>query len=84
MKASSDRLAYPCYRCYYCGQLLTRIQIVQRWEAAEDSGQSAVALCKCGSRHIVPTNPTLREEMTTPAIWKLWWVEVAKPALRLR
>ena len=73
-----SRLKFPCYRCYYCGRLMTRLQIVAKWEEAEkDLANSRAALCWCGSRHIVPTNPTLWEELTTPAVWKLWWVEFA-------
>jgi hypothetical protein len=81
----NERLRYLCYRCYRCGALLTKYQILDRWEAAEkDIGVVHSALCKCGCRHITPSNPTLFEELTSPSIWKLWLYDVFIPWLRRR
>ena len=79
--SDEDRLRYLCYRCYKCGRLLTRLEILKKWREAEkyvgEAGEAIRAsLCPCGSRHISPTNPTLREELFLPRVWKLWWKEV--------
>ena len=82
MYVSSDRLKFPCYRCYRCHRVITKLQIVARWEEAEkDLTSTHLTICPCGSRHINPTNPSLFEELTTPAIWKLWYYEVFLPWL---
>ena len=79
----SERLRYLCYRCYRCGRLLTKFQILDKWEEAEkDVSVTRSALCACGSRHINPSNPTLFEELTNFRIWILWFYEVFLPWLR--
>lgn len=78
----SERLRYLCYRCYRCGRLLTRLEIVAKWEEAEkDTSTVQSAVCSCGSRHITPGNPKLWEELFLPRVWKLWYYEVFLPWL---
>lgn len=72
-QADLDRVRHLCYRCYRCGRLLTKIEIARTWRTNEMQSVRTIPLCPCGSRHIVPTNPTLWEELTTPRIWVLWW-----------
>lgn len=79
----NDRLRFLCYRCYRCGRLLTKYEILDKWEAAEkDVSVVHSSICKCGSRHITPANPTLLEELTLPRVWKLWFYDVFRPWLR--
>lgn len=81
----NDRLRFLCYRCYRCGRLMTKYEILDKWEAAEkDISVVRSALCRCGSRHITPANPTLSEELTNPRIWALWYKDVFLPWLRKR
>jgi hypothetical protein len=85
MKTTVDpsRLRYLCYRCYRCGRLLTKGEILGKWAKAEqDPTVVHSALCRCGSRHISPTNPSLWEELTKPRVWRLWWDYVLVPWLR--
>ena len=85
MVKGSERLRFPCYRCYRCGRLLTKLDILAKWaEAEKDISKSKPAICRCGSRHVTGANPTLQEELTTPRIWKLWWYEVFLPWLGRR
>ena len=74
-----SRLKYLCYRCYVCGRLLTRREIQARWEASEKGGLQDASICPCGSKRLVPTNPTLREELTLPRVWVLWATDVVWP-----
>ncbi len=81
----SERLRYFCYRCYRCGRLLTRLEIVKRWEIAEkDLSVPHLTICPCGSRHLSPTNPKWWEELLYPRVWKLWWVEAVTPWLKTK
>ena len=79
---STDRLSYLVYRCTLCHRLITCLEIVARWEGLEASRGVPNGLCPCGSSKISPTNPKLWEELFLPRVWKLWWVEIAKPALK--
>jgi len=78
----SSRLTYLLYRCAGCKRLLTRLEIVAEWERLERTKEPAKGICPCGGSRISPANATLLEELTTPRLWKLWWSEIAKPALR--
>ena len=77
----NDRLSHLAYRCVACHRVLTCLEIVATWERYEASGETSKGLCVCGGSKISPTNPTLWEELTTPRIWKLWWVKVVRPRL---
>jgi DNA-directed RNA polymerase subunit RPC12/RpoP len=63
-------IRFPVYRCERCGRLVTRLAIRKAWAAA-----GSMAVCSCGSRRISPTNPSLWEELTSPAIWKQAWTD---------
>lgn len=58
----SERLEYLCYRCYTCGRLLTKLEILRTWERGEAAGTSHGAVCPCGGGRITPGNPTPEEE----------------------
>lgn len=76
-----NRLSYLVYRCYRCGRLLTNLEILKKWEKAEDNGGTVLGLCPCGSRHITPTNAKWWEELLLPRVWRVWWVFVVRPWL---
>lgn len=63
-KRMSDGLYY-CYRCFDCARLITKIEVI------EARGRGDLALCRCGSRKVKPTNPTVWEELFLPRCWKL-------------
>ena len=65
----SSRITYPLYRCEKCSKLITRRQIRQRWALATHGPKPDSSICNCGSRRISPSNATLWEELTSPAIW---------------
>lgn len=77
----TNRLQYLVYRCTACRRLLTRLDILDNWEASERTGVH-LGVCVCGGGRISPSNVTLWEELTTPRIWKLWWKEVVLPRFR--
>lgn len=58
----AKRLDHPLWRCNVCGTLLTELEIVEKWEAAEAKVVEDASLCKCGSGRIRPTNLTEEEE----------------------
>lgn len=78
---STSRTSYLLYRCIACRRLLTRLEIVAEWERLERTKEPSRGICPCGSSRVSPGNATLLEELTTPSLWKLWWVEIARPAL---
>lgn len=78
------RIRHLVYRCYKCGALLTKYEILDIWERAEATLETVIGLCKCGSRMIQPTNAKLWEELFLPKVWKVWWRDVAKPWLSKR
>lgn len=82
MSSRSDRLSYLCYRCHRCGRLLTKLEIIDKWEEAEkDISVPHLGLCVCGSRHISPSNPLWYEEFS-PRVLKLWFYEIVLPWLK--
>lgn len=60
----TDRLFY-CYRCYDCGRLITKLEILEGREARRSN------ICPCGSRKMKPTNALISEELFLPRCWKL-------------
>jgi DNA-directed RNA polymerase subunit RPC12/RpoP len=72
---SEERLRFPYYRCYRCGKGMTKFQIIKKWEKEEATKSGKLNLCACGSRQIVPANPSLLEELFKPSIWLLWLKE---------
>lgn len=82
------RLRYLCYRCYLCGRLLTKTEILALWDrndrAFAENGTTSSAICPCGSNKISPTNPLWWEELLLPRVWKLWWVERVRPWLKAK
>lgn len=68
----SNRLRYPVYRCEKCKRLLTRLEIVRKWEKAEAEPNitASIALCVCGSGRISPTNLTQDEENRFGSYWQ--------------
>jgi hypothetical protein len=84
MFAEGARTRYLLYRCYKCNRLITALQMEARWAKAEEDQKDIApkdrvnhpGICVCGSRHYSPTNATTWEELTTPAIWVLWWKRV--------
>ncbi len=79
----SGRLRYLCYRCLACNRLLTKLEILARWERMEREnkavtigGRHATGICPCGSSKIGPTNPKWWEELLLIRVWVLWWKEV--------
>src|SRR5574341_2679342 len=82
---ASERLPYQVYRCRDCHRPLTRLQIVAKWEEAERTGVPVLGLCRCGGGRVIkPTSVSLWEELTTPAIWRQWWVDSVRPWFRDR
>lgn len=71
---NSDRLRHPLYRCSSCGRILTRHEIVGKWQKLEESGTFDASICVCGSRKVNPTNPKLWEELFLPRVWKEAWL----------
>ena len=80
----ADRdLRYLIYRCQSCHRTLTKYQLDKVWGKAESVGNdTAKALCPCGGGRVSPTNPSLWEELTSPSIWKVWWLDVVMPRWR--
>lgn len=73
----SDReVSYLAFRCVGCGRLITKLELMDRWQKSELEGLSDHSVCPCGSRQLRPTNPKLWEELFLPRVWKLWWREV--------
>jgi DNA-directed RNA polymerase subunit RPC12/RpoP len=60
----TDRLYY-CYRCFSCGRLITKLEVLAAREA------DRINLCPCGSRTVRPTNAKIWEELLLPRCWKL-------------
>lgn len=84
-----NRLRYLLYRCHSCGRLITSLQIEQGWIKAEKFNEGKPVteqkhgdMCSCGSRHVKPSNATIWEELTSPAIWWLWYKKVFLRAKR--
>jgi len=77
---------YYVYRCHRCHRILTRLQVYDAWDKAAEldkqDGGTHAGICVCGSRHINPTNLSVWEEITSFQVWKLWWVEIARPWLK--
>lgn len=67
-------------RCESCKKPFTSYQLERRWLAAEQAGVSVNA-CPCGGNRFRPTNTSLWEELTTPALWEAIWKDVIKPKL---
>ena len=80
-----SRTRYLFYRCER-GHGVTALQLEAAWVKAEkfnaeypmDVAHHA-EICFCGSRKISPSNPSIWEELTSPAIWKLWFLRVFLP-----
>lgn len=64
MKDPRHRLPHALYRCHTCKSILTALDIVARWEAAEASGKPLPGACSCGSLKMTPANLTAEEEAT--------------------
>jgi hypothetical protein len=80
----SPRLSHLLFRCHQCGRLITKYQIIAIWEYLEaNPAEKSKGLCSCGSGKISPANATVWEELTTPAIWYLWWRDIVAPRLGL-
>lgn len=60
----SDGLHY-CYRCYICGRLITKLEILEAHAAKR------INLCPCSSKQVQITNPSKWEELSLPRCWKL-------------
>jgi DNA-directed RNA polymerase subunit RPC12/RpoP len=60
----TDGLHY-CYRCYICGRLVTKLEILEAHSAKR------INVCPCGSKQIQITNPKRWEELLLPRCWKL-------------
>ncbi len=56
-----DRLKYLVYRCVACTGMLTKLEIIERWEKQEREGTHATGICECGGRQIRKSNPTTLE-----------------------
>jgi len=80
--ADDREMKYWLYRCYGCRRIITKLQLQERWQAAEKSGVDTKGICICGGGKLSPTNASVFEELTTPAIWKLWWVGVVLPKVK--
>ncbi len=83
------RLRYLLYRCEKCNRILTALQIEARWAKGEKRNEGRPTenqvhpqCCPCGSRHMSPTNATWFEEMTSPAILRVWLLRVVLPWVR--
>ena len=79
---ASREVSYLLYRCQGCRRIITKLQLISRWSAWEKAGIDSKGVCKCGSGRLSPTNASVWEELTSPAIWKLWLLEVVLPKLR--
>jgi len=76
---NKEDIRYLCYRCYICGRLITKLDLVRVWTAAEKAGVDQKSVCPCGSGKLSPTNPKLWEELLLPRVWRLWLQEVVWP-----
>ena len=80
--SDQERLKHLLYRCLQCKRVLTKYQIMARWERLEASGSSSGnGLCECGGSRVSPTNVSILEELTSPSIWLVWWRDVVRPWL---
>jgi hypothetical protein len=83
--AKERDLKFLLYRCQGCRRVLTKYQLAKFWDKAELAAAGATKnLCKCGGGRVSPTNASLWEELTSPAIWKVWWLDVVLPWWRSR
>ena len=83
MVAGTQReVRHLLYRCQGCKRVITKCQLIAAWERAEASGVDQKGVCVCGGGRINPTNASIFEELTSPAIWVLWWRDVVVPWLR--
>ena len=73
---------YLLFRCYKCGRLITKYQMLDIWQEAELADADVKGLCPCGSGRISPGNATVWEELTRPDVWLVWWLDVALPWLK--
>jgi hypothetical protein len=74
-KDPDGRVSYLTYRCYVCGRLVTKLEIIAAWDESDRTGKTR-QLCACGSGRLAPTNPKWWEELFLPRVWYLWWHEV--------
>ena len=86
-----SRSRYLLYACHKCGRLVTCLQVEAKWAEAEKANigcqpgeEHHPNICVCGSRQLAPANASVWQELTSPAIWRLWWVKIARPYLRGR
>jgi len=59
---NEDRLNYLIMRCDACGQFMTKLEIIRKWEEMESNNERKIGLCQCGSRKLRPSNLTPDEE----------------------
>jgi hypothetical protein len=76
MDEFTGRLRHLVYRCEKCKRVLTKLEILARWEAAEKNKTPLHGACPCGGGRLSPTNLSIWEELTMPRVWVLWWKEV--------
>lgn len=59
----SDRLTHQFYRCITCNRLLTKLEILRRWQASEKHPEAKFGgSCPCGAGKLRATNLTPEEE----------------------
>ncbi len=59
------------YRCTGCKALLTKVEMIRKWRAAEANSEEALIICACGGNRISPSNAKWYEELLLPAMWEL-------------
>jgi len=77
-----QRLEYLLYRCFSCGRLITKYEMLAGWEAAEKSQEDRKGVCPCGAGQVRPTNAKLWEELLLPRVWRVWLQDIVLPWAR--
>jgi len=82
MAIEVSELRYLVYRCSGCRRVLTSLEMQERWSKSQTEGFKDNSICPCGSTKLIPSNPSLLEELTLPRIWKLWFKKVFLPRFK--
>jgi hypothetical protein len=80
----SERLRFYAFRCNSCKRVITKRQILAKWQKYDKSRIPISGLCKCGGIHIRPTNLTIWEEITNPHVWAMFFTEILPKKLGWR
>jgi len=68
MELTTEGGIYHISRCEACGRLLTKLEIVERLDAAHTGGKWE-GLCPCGASRFRPSNPKWWEYLLPRVMW---------------